>query len=351
MKHFTFGRNNGLRVSQFALGTGNFGTGWGYGADAESARRILDTFAAAGGTFFDTAASYQGGESEEILGVLLSGRRDDFSIATKFGIGGRDGSGPLQTGSGRRAMTRSVEASLARLQTDYIDLLWVHFPDLATPLDEIVRTFDDLARAGKILYAGLSNFPAWMTSRAATIADLAGAIPIAATQFEYSLVERSADRELFPKAEALGLGVALWGPLGGGLLTAKYRAGDDGRLAGLKTLVHTESDEQKTAVVDAVVATATELGVTPAQVAVAWVLEWAQRSATAVVPVIGPRTVEQLAGYLGALDTSMPADAYDHLDSVSAIDRGQPHGQIDAQLAATVGGNADEFVRQVVPVA
>jgi aryl-alcohol dehydrogenase-like predicted oxidoreductase len=222
MQHFTFGRNNGLRVSELALGTGNFGTRWGYGTEPEEARQIVETFAEAGGTFLDTAASYQAGESEEILGKLLAGRRDAFTVATKFSIGGPDGSGRIQTGNGRRAMFRSVEGSLQRLGTDYIDLLWVHFPDRVTPVDEIMRAFDDLAASGKVLYAGLSNFPAWLTSRAATLAELRGLIPLAGVQFEYSLVERGADREIFPMAEALGVGAALWSPLGGGLLTGKY---------------------------------------------------------------------------------------------------------------------------------
>ena len=152
-------------------------------------------------------------------------------------------------------------------------------------------------------------------------------------------------------AEALGLGVALWGPLGGGLLTGKYRSGEDGRLAGLKTLVHTESDVQKSAVVDAVLAAADELRVTAAQVAVAWVLGRAVRSTTGVVPIIGPRTVEQLAAYLGALDTSLSAAVFERLDAVSAIDLGQPHGQIAEQLPVTVGGDASAFVRHGIPVA
>ena len=145
MRHFTFGRNNGLRVSAVALGAGTFGTRWGYGAAPDDVPRIFDAFSDAGGTFIDTAASYQVGEAEENLGRLLDGRRDDFTVATKFAIGGPDGSGVLQTGNGRRAMFRSVEGSLRRLGTDYIDLLWVHFPDFVTPLDEIVRGLDDLA--------------------------------------------------------------------------------------------------------------------------------------------------------------------------------------------------------------
>jgi aryl-alcohol dehydrogenase-like predicted oxidoreductase len=154
-EHFTFGRNNGLRVSALALGTGNFGTRWGYGADAGTSRAMVDRFADAGGTVIDTAASYQVGESEENVGRILAGRRNQFTIATKFAIGGTsDGSGVMQTGNGRRAMFRSVEDSLRRLDTDYIDLLYVHFPDFVTPIEEIVRAFDDLASAGKILYAG-----------------------------------------------------------------------------------------------------------------------------------------------------------------------------------------------------
>src|SRR5882762_6942288 len=303
MEHFTFGRNNGLRVSALALGAGNFGTRWGYGADADTSRQIVDKFADTGGTFIDTAASYQVGESEEILGHMLAGRRDQFTVATK-----------------------------------YIDLLWVHFPDFVTPLEEIVRGLDDLARSGKILYAGLSNFPAWMTARAAAVAELRGATPIAAVQFEYSLVERSGDRENFPMAETLGLGAALWSPLGGGLLTGKYRTGGDGRLTGWNRLVHTEDDSTKAATVDAVLAAAGQLGVPAGQVAVAWLLKRARRSTTGVVPIIGPRTVEQLDSYLASLDVDLGADIYDRIDEASRIDLGQPHNQNAKTRVATLGG-------------
>lgn len=338
MQHFTFGRNNGMRVSQLALGTGNFGTGWGYGTDVDSCRRILDAFADAGGTFIDTAQSYQGGEAEEAVGAVLAGRRNDFSIATKFAIGGREGSGPLHTGNGHRAMVGSVEGSLRRLGTDHVDLLWVHFPDLVTPLDEIVAAFDRLARSGKVLYAGLSNFPAWMVSRMATIAELRGTIPIAAAQFEYSLAQRDADRELFPMVETIGMGAALWGPLGGGLLTGKYRSGEAGRLQGLQTLVQTESGPQKTAVVDSVLRAAADTGLAPAVVAVAWVLARARRSTTGVVPIIGPRTPEHLTAYLSALYTELPPEVYAYLDAASQVDVGEPHGQIAERLELARGG-------------
>ncbi|MCU1698903.1 MAG: aldo/keto reductase [Mycobacterium sp.] len=350
MDHLTFGRNNGLRVSALALGAGNFGTGWGHGADETASAAIVERFAEAGGTFIDTAAGYQVGQSEEFLGRILAGRRDQFTLATKFAIGGNaDGSGVLQTGNGRRAMFRSVEASLRRLDTDYVDLLWVHFPDFVTPLDEIVRAFDDLARQGKVLYAGLSNFPAWMTARAVTLAELGGQLPIAGVQFEYSLVERSGDRENLPMAEALGIGAALWSPLGGGLLTGKYRTSDAGRLTEWNRLVHDEDEPRKAATVDAVLAAAKELGVTPGQVAVGWLLERARRSSTGIVPIIGPRTVEQLDDYLGALDVRLDAGTYDELDRASAIPLGQPHEQNADRSTVTVGGAG--FRRRPVPSA
>jgi aryl-alcohol dehydrogenase-like predicted oxidoreductase len=311
--------------------------------------RIFGKFADAGGTLIDTAASYQVGESEEIVGGLLDGRRDEFTVATKFAIGGPDGVGVLQTGNGRRAMFRSVEGSLRRLGTDYIDLLWVHFPDFVTPLDEIVRGLDDLARSGKILYAGLSNFPAWMTARAVTLAEFRGAIPVSGVQLEYSLVERSADRENLPMAESLGLGAALWSPLGGGLLSGKYRSSSEGRLTDWNRLVHTEDAPAKAATVDAVLAVADETGVPAAQVAVAWLLERGSRSTTALVPVIGPRTVAQVDSYIDSLDVRLDDEQYLRLDQASRIVMGAPYEQLAAQATATLGGDATVLAPARVP--
>ncbi|MCT7661858.1 aldo/keto reductase [Mycobacterium deserti] len=351
MEHFTFGRTSGMRVSALSLGTGTFGTRWGYGADPDTVRQMFDKFAHAGGTFIDTAASYQDGESEETLGRLMVGIREQFSITTKFALACPEGAGYLPTGNSRRAMFRSVEGSLRRLQTDYIDLLWVHFPDFVTPMDEIVRGLDDLARAGKILYAGLSNFPAWMTSRAATLAELRGAIPVTAVQFEYSLVERSADRETLPMAEALGLGAALWSPLGGGLLTGKYRLSDGGRLTDWNRLIHTETDGSKAATVDTVLEIAEQLGVPAAQVAVAWLLERARRAPTGLVPIIGPRTVQQLDDYLAALDVDIEPAVYHRLDDVSRVELGQPHDKLIQEGAEALGGDLGHFRLPAVPSA
>jgi aryl-alcohol dehydrogenase-like predicted oxidoreductase len=233
VRYKVFGRHTGLRVSELVLGTGTFGTRWGHGSAPDEARRILDAYAEAGGNFIDTADSYQFGEAEELLGRFLQGRRDAFVLATKFTQGATPDGGLLVTGNSRKAMVASLDASLRRLRTDRIDLYWVHYADSVTPVEEIVRGFDDLVRAGKILHAGLSDFPAWRVARAATIAELRGSAPIAGLQVEHSLVERTAEQDLLPMGQALGLGIVAWSPLGGGMLTGKYRRGEAGRAQGL----------------------------------------------------------------------------------------------------------------------
>ncbi|MFH9796141.1 MULTISPECIES: aldo/keto reductase [Streptomyces] len=195
MRYTTFGHRTGLRVSEYTLGTANFGTGWGAGAEPDEARRIFDRFAEAGGTFLDSADGYQFGESEELTGKLISADRDHFVLATKFTLGAAPQPDISRTGNSRKNMVASVEASLKRLGTDYIDLLWVHFPDELTPMEELLRGLDDLVSAGKIHHAALSNFPAWRVSRAVTLADQKDWAPIVGIQHEYSLVERTADRE------------------------------------------------------------------------------------------------------------------------------------------------------------
>ncbi|WP_017237630.1 aldo/keto reductase [Streptomyces sp. SS] len=351
MRYTTFGRLTGLRVSEYALGTANFGTGWGAGAEPDEARRIFDRFAEAGGTFLDSADAYQFGESEELTGKLISADRDHFVLATKFALGSAPQPAISRTGTSRKNTVASVEASLKRLGTDYIDLLWVHFPDELTPMEELLRGLDDLVSTGKIHHAALSNFPAWRVSRAVTLADLKSWTPIVGIQHEYSLVERTADRELLPMAESLGLGAALWSPLGGGLLTGKYRSSAEGRLSDLGMVIHTESTGQKTAVVDTVLAVAEETGVTPAQVAVAWVRERAARSVATLVPIIGPRTLAQLESYLGALDVQLTDAQYSRLAEVSAVPLGAPHEGIGASLHRLQGGSADRVTAPVVPVA
>ena len=350
MHYTTFGRRCGLRVSQYALGTGNFGTGWGAGAEPDEARQIFEQFLEAGGNFIDTADVYQFGESEQLVGEFIANRRDDVVLASKFSRGATGQPSLSRTGNSRKTMRSSVEASLRRLGTDHLDLLWVHFPDDLTPIEEILRGLDDLVSQGKILHGALSNFPAWRISRAVTIADLANWAPIIGVQVEYSLVQRTADRELLPMADALGLGTALWSPLGGGLLTGKYRDSDAGRLTDLKMLVHTESTTTKTAIVDAVIAIADEVGATPAQVSIAWLNELAARAATAYVPVIGPRNTAQLDDYLAALDVHLTGDQFDRLASVSAVELGVPHESVLNARNGLQGGDSSLMRSPVIPV-
>lgn len=314
MKYTPFGKT-GLRVSQVALGTGNFGTGWGHGADPDMSKAVFDAYAGAGGNFIDTADIYQFGQSEELLGSLLQGRRENFVLATKFTNGAVSNADRLVTGNSRKALAASVEGSLKRLKTDRIDIYWAHHPDGVTPAEEIVRGFEDLARAGKILYAGLSNFPAWRLSRAVTLAELTHAVPIAAAQFEHSLVHREPEADLFPASEALGLGVVTWSPLGGGMLTGKYRQGEKGRAEGLGgNVFQAENSAQRTKVLDTVLTIAGELGVSADQVAIAWA------GSHGAVPMIGPRSLTQLASNLGALAVEFSAEQLERLDSVSSLD-------------------------------
>lgn len=313
MKYTVFGKT-GLRVSQVALGTGNFGTGWGYGADPDAAEAVFNAYSEAGGNFIDTADIYQFGQSEELLGTLLQGRREDYVLATKFTNGAAANANRLVTGNSRKALVASVEASLRRLKTDRIDILWAHHPDDVTPAEEIVRGFEDLARAGKILYAGLSNFSAWRLARAVTLAELTHAVPIAAAQFEHSLVHREPEADLFPASHALGLGIVTWSPLGGGMLTGKYRKGEKGRAEGFGGRVfQAENSAQRSQVLDAVLTIAHELGVTPGQVAIAWA------GTHGAVPIIGPRSLEQLQDNLGALAVELSAEQVARLDAVSDL--------------------------------
>ncbi|NDZ17714.1 oxidoreductase [Variovorax sp. WS11] len=313
MKYTVLGKT-GLRVSQVALGTGNFGTGWGYGADSDVAEAVFNAYAEAGGNLLDSADAYQFGQSETLLGKLLQGRREDFVLATKFTNGASPQANRLVLGNSRKAMVASVEASLKRLGTDRIDIYWAHWPDHVTPIEEIVRGFEDLARSGKILYAGLSNFAAWRLARAVTLAELTHAVPIAAAQFEHSLVHREPEADLFPATQALGLGVLTWSPLGGGMLTGKYRNGEKGRAEGFGGKVfQAENSPQRTQVLDAVLAIAGELGVTAGQVALAWA------GTHGSIPIIGPRTLAQLLDNLGALAVELSVEQIARLDDASKL--------------------------------
>ncbi|WP_433158776.1 aldo/keto reductase [Kribbella sp. CA-247076] len=320
--YYLLGRS-GLRVSRLALGTMNFGTGGfhaPYGKTPDEARAIFHRYVEAGGNFVDTADFYTAGESETILGRLIAdaGLRERLVLTTKF-TNSVDPGDPNAGGNGRKAMIRAVDASLRRLRTDYVDLFLLHTWDRITPVDEVLRTFDDLTTAGKIRYAGLSDVPAWYAARAQTLADANGLAPMVSLQLPYSLVERTIETEHVPAGQALGLGITAWSPLGGGFLTGKYRNTDrgvagTGRLTGDGAPVRTWTDRhwELLKVVETV---AGKLGVTMAQVA----LNWVATQPGIASAIVGASSPEQLDSSLAALDFELPAELRAALDEASAV--------------------------------
>lgn len=320
---------SGLRVSPLSLGAMTFGTAWGWGADEAETRKMIDTYLDRGGNFVDTASMYTGGESEQLLGKALGDRRDRVVLATKYSTS-LDPSDPNAGGNNRKTLRRSVDRSLRQLQTDYIDLLYLHVWDYTTPIDEVMRGLDDLVQAGKVLYVGISDVPAWQVARMQTTADLRGWSPLVALQIEYSLIERTVERELIPMAAELGLGVIPWSPLGSGVLTGKYDRSDldvevssDPAAGGRRNvaLANGALTAHNLDIADVVVDVAQETGHTPAQVALAWTL----LNPAVTSPIVGARTVGQLEDNLGALDVVLDDAQRARLDEASAVDLGFPH--------------------------
>jgi aryl-alcohol dehydrogenase-like predicted oxidoreductase len=342
MNYQLFGTKTGLRVSELALGTSTFGTGAGYGSSPEEARSIWDGYVAAGGNFIDTSDAYQQGEAERRVGQLMGAERGDFVLASKYTRTANPAAAIAQLGNHRKAMTQAVEASLKRLGTDYLDLYLVHLPDDVTPVEEIARGFDDLARAGKILYGGFSNFPSWRVATAVTLAELRGWNLLAGIQVEYSLVQRSAERELLPMAAGLGLGVMGYSPLGGGVLTGKYRQGETGRA----TLLGADVNAAPTnAILDVLLVVAQEVEATPGQVATAWV------KAKGVLPIIGARTRQQLDEQLRVSTLALSPEQLQRLEAVSAVPLGYPHDLLAAQKSLLTGNRAGRVTWPTRPVA
>ncbi|WP_409311257.1 aldo/keto reductase [Pectobacterium sp. B1J-3] len=313
---------SGLRVSPLSLGTMTFGSDWGWGANDAEAKRILDAYVDRGGNFIDTSVNYTNGASERILGGLIKDKRERIVLATKFTMA-RDANNINSGGNHRLNLVRSVEESLRQLDTDRIDLLYLHAWDFTTPPDEIVRTLDDLVRSGKILYVGICNTPAWRVAQMQTLADLRGWSPFVALQISYSLVERTVEHELIPMAQAMGLGVLPWSPLGGGILTGKYSHADlsdenDANVSETRKGVIASSgylNEQALTIAQVVGKVADEVGASHSQVALAWTLQ----NPAVVSPIIGARTLEQAEENFGALSVEFTEDQLRRLEQASAV--------------------------------
>ena len=349
MNYRLLGRS-GLRVSDLCLGTMTFGEDWGWGAGKDEARKIYEAFRTAGGNFIDTANIYTGGTSETFVGEFIAGHRDDVVVATKYTNAGAaltgTNSDPNAGGNQRKNMVCAVEASLKRLGTDYIDLYWLHIWDALTPAEEVMRAFDDLVRAGKVLHVGISDAPAWVVAKSNVLADFRGWTPYIGLQIEYSLLERTVERELLPMAADFGMSVVAWSPLRNGLLTGKYLAENaatsaDGRMNSPMMKGFGTADPSTEAVVRETVAVARELGVSAAQVALAWL----RTRQPAVIPIVGARKLTQFEDNLLSLNVVLSPEQRERLDRVSAVPLGFPNEfySLDSVKAILYGGMRDRI--------
>ncbi len=332
MNYQLLGRS-GLRVSDLCLGTMTFGDDWGWGAAKDEARKIYDAFREAGGNFLDTANIYTNGSSEKLVGEFVAGHREEVVIATKYtnavvGFSGKPGTDANAGGNQRKNMVQAVEASLKRLGTDYIDLYWLHVWDHITPAEEVMRAFDDLVRAGKVLYVGISDAPAWVVAKSNTLAELRGWTRYVGLQIEYSLLERTVERELIPMAKDQQMTVLAWSPLRNGLLTGKYLPENAKQSEADGARMHSEMmkgfggvEESAHATVREVVAVGKELGVSAAQVALAWL----RHRVVPTIPIVGARKLAQFEDNLRSLDVIFTPEQLARLDKASAISLGFPH--------------------------
>ena len=383
MKYYLLGKS-GLKVSEICLGTMTFGKEWGWGASKEDSRKMFDAYVNLGGNFIDTANIYTNGTSEKYVGEFVSSDRDRFVIATKYTSNTRAGD-PNAGGNHRKNMVQSLEASLKRLNTDYIDLYWVHAWDHTTPIEEMMRALDDMVKSGKILYIGISDAPAWVISQANTIANLKGWTEFTSIQIEYSLIERTPERELLPMANALDIGITAWSPLGSGVLTGKYNkssnkennnqndaenkdyknteggtsndtindastessassvlesdqqnSGNRLNVANFSELSNTLLKERNMRIAEEVVNIAREIKHTPSQVALNWIRNSKKTFRNKIIPIIGAKNLVQIKDNLGCIEFVLSDDHIQRLNEVSQIELGFPHNFLSSDTIRNI---------------
>jgi aryl-alcohol dehydrogenase-like predicted oxidoreductase len=335
MKYKLLGKS-GLRVSELCLGTMTFGEDWGSflkGASKEESKKIFNLFVQAGGNFIDTANVYQNGTSEKYVGEFIAPERDKFVLATKYTLT-TNPNDPNAGGNHRKNLFQSVNASLKRLNTEYIDLLWVHIWDYMTPIEEVMRSLDDLIRSGKILYIGISDAPAWIVSRANTISELRGWSYFIGLQIMYSLIERTPERELLSMARSLDIGVTAWSPLGMGVLAGKYNKDNNNkepkRFDPNHPMVSTFVNERNISIAKEVQAIANEIEKTPSQVALNWIIN--QKKKGVIIPILGVRTQAQMIDNLGCLEFELDSEHMKRLNEKSKIELGFPYDFISSDV-------------------
>lgn len=316
MRYKLLGKS-GLRVSELALGTMTFGQDWGWGASWEESRKIFDAFANAGGNFVDTAINYTNGTAEQFVGDFIASDREHFVVATKYTLNTRRNDANAG-GNQRKNMVQSLEKSLKQLKTDYIDLYWLHVWDFTTPIEEILRAFDDLVRAGKVLYVGISDSPAWVIAQMVTMAELRGWSRPVAIQLPYNLAGRSPERELMPMARTLDLAVTCWGLIGGGVLTGKYNQ----PTTEAKRYGDSPVSQRTQTIVAEIAKVAEESGRSKSQIAINWVRQ--QQPKAQIIPILGARTERQINDNLACLEFELTPEQLQRLSGAAKIELGFP---------------------------
>lgn len=338
MKYKLLGKS-GLRVSELCLGTMSFGSSEPWATNQADIKKIFTAYSDAGGNFIDTANMYAEGESERCIGQLIAHDRDRYVVASKFSNAVPGNNNPNAAGSHRKSLTQSLDATLKRLNVDYLDLYLVHFWDFSVPVEELMRAMDDAVRAGKILHAGLSDVPAWVVARAQAFHELRGGTPVSCMQLEYSLVERSIEREHLPMAVDQNIGIMAWSPIAGGILSGKYTRGSTTATGTnrLDSMQLQELNERNRAIAVTVDALADQLGISSSQLALAWLLQ------RGVIPIIGATRVEQMQQNLAAVDVQLDQQVVAELEAAADFDRGHPYKMYywDMSMQLGYGGMFD----------